>query len=103
MTMLTIDLPPDVYQRLRVTAASSGKSVEELAGEWLIERLPPKNDRERVIEVLRSAGMLAEPTQWMREVAAQSTATLEEVQATFARIGGKPLSEIVIEMRGPKE
>jgi hypothetical protein len=52
--------------------------------------------------VLLAAGLLAEPTPEMLAVAAQSTATLEEVQAAFARVGGKPLSEIVIEQRGPK-
>ncbi|HMO58209.1 MAG TPA: hypothetical protein PKA05_21315 [Roseiflexaceae bacterium] len=35
--------------------------------------------------------------------AAGATLSLEEVQAILARAGGKPLSEIVIEQRGPKE
>jgi hypothetical protein len=28
---------------------------------------------------------------------------LEDVEASLARVGGKPLSEIVLEQRGPKE
>jgi len=49
-----------------------------------------------------ATGLLSEPTAAMHAIAAQSTATLAEIQATFARVGGQPLSEIVIEQRGPK-
>jgi hypothetical protein len=59
----------------------------------------PDGERERGIEVLRAAGLLAEPSPEMLALAAQSTATLEEVQAAFARAGGKLLNEIVLEQR----
>jgi len=105
MTALTIELPSEVLERLSAQAARAGKSAEALAGEWLAERLnpsSPQSERERAREALRAAGLLSEPTAEMRAIAAQSTATLEEIQASFARLGGQPLSEIVIEQRGPK-
>lgn len=59
--------------------------------------------RERLREVLRNAGMLAELSPEEKEMAAKSTLTLEEAREILDRAGGKPLSEIVLEMRGPKE
>ena len=63
----------------------------------------PATKRDRATEALRAAGLLAEPTLEMREQAAASTLTLEEARAILDRAGGKPLSEIIIEMRGPRE
>lgn len=63
----------------------------------------PSSERERVRAALRAAGKLAELTPGEKAIAARSTATLEEVSAALSRPGGKPLSEIVLEMRGPKE
>src|SRR5690348_10628467 len=105
MTTLTIELPSEVYQRLREAAAQQGKPVEELAEAWIAERVTPapQTERERAREVLRAAGLLTELGPELKRRAAQATATLEEIQAAFARAGGKPLSEIVIEQRGPKE
>jgi hypothetical protein len=60
-------------------------------------------DRERATEALRMAGLLAELSPEEKQRAARSTATLEEVQAALGRAGGKPLSELILEMRGPKE
>lgn len=67
----------------------------------LADRLnPQQSDRDRAREVLRAAGLLAKPSPEMRERAARSTATLEEVSAALSRAGGTPLSEIIIEQRG---
>jgi len=83
---------------------------ELVAGEHravlVVEELPtaaPNNERERVRAVLRAAGKLAELTPGEKAIAARSTATLEEVSAALSRPGGRPLSDIVLEMRGPKE
>jgi hypothetical protein len=115
MTTLTLNLPPDVYQRLHQEADRSGQAAEEIASTWLTERVrevparddvpppAPAGERERVRVVMREAGLLTELGPELKRRAEQSTATLEEVQAAFARAGGKPLSEIVDEMRGPKE
>ena len=115
MTTLSLDLPADVYHRLHQEADRVGRPVEALAADWLTERVPPAaprddvpppappGERERALEVLRAAGLLTQLGPELKQRAEQSTATLEEVQAAFARAGGKPLSEIVIEMRGPKD
>ena|SRR5258706_8821148 len=106
MTIMTLELPPDVYRRLRQEAGRLGKPVEALAEEWLIERLPPTapvGERARAREVLRAAGLLTELGPEGKQRAARSTATLEEVRAALDRAGGQPLSELILEMRGPKE
>jgi hypothetical protein len=51
---------------------------------------------------LRAAGKLADLTPGEKAIAAQSTLTLDEARAILDRAGGKPLSEIVLEMRGSK-
>jgi plasmid stability protein len=113
MTALTIEIPTDVYERLQVAAAQQHKPVEVLVQEWLAERsaqvrtdLPPPappGERERVTEALRAAGLLTELSPEEKAHAAQSDLTLEDARAILDRAGGKPLSEIILEMRGPKE
>lgn len=105
MSQLTIDLRPDDFERLRRAAARTGKPIELLASELLAERLPTENqdEREQARAILRAAGLLTELGPELKQRAAQSTASLEEVSAALSRAGGKPLSEIVIEQRGPKE
>jgi hypothetical protein len=62
----------------------------------------PVSEREQVRAALRAAGKLAELTPGEKAIAAQATLTLDEARAILNRAGGKPLSEIVLEMRGPK-
>ena len=113
MTTLTIELPLEVYQRLQHEATRVGTPTEELAQGWLVERLTPARpdlsppappgERERATEILRAAGLLTELSPEEKVRAAQADLTLEEARAILDRAGGKPLSEIIIEMRGPKE
>lgn len=107
MVTVTIEIPPEVYQRLSEEAGRQGKSVEAVATDWLAiytpPAAPPLTERARARAVLQAAGLLTELSPEEKERARQTTATLEEVQAAFARTNGKPLSEIVIEQRGPKE
>ncbi len=108
MVTLTIDLPLDVYERLRAAAAEQGKPIESLAREWLMERSAPsgpaaRTERERLRAALRAAGLLADLSPAEKELAAQSTLSLAEARAILDRAGGRPLSEIILEMRGPKE
>lgn len=105
MTSLTIDLPPEVYTRLRRIADSLGSSVEDVAQTWIEEKAEAASEtmRERVRAALRARGLLAEPSEAMRRLAAESTLTLEEARAILDRVGGKPLSEVILEMRGSKE
>jgi hypothetical protein len=105
MTAVTIELPPDLYERLSREAEQAERPVEALIEEWLARHFPPPapaDERARRREVLRAAGLLTELGPELKQRAARATASLEEIQATFARAGGKPLSEIVIEQRGPK-
>jgi plasmid stability protein len=107
--IITIELTPDNYKQLGQIAKRSGKSVEAAAQELLTEKLttlpsPPQiSEREQVREVLRAAGLLTELGPEMKKRAAEATMTLEEVQAALDRAGGQPLSELILEMRGPKE
>ena len=107
MTTLTIDVPFDVYEQLRATANQQGKPIEAIAQEWLTEKsttiVRPMSEREKLRAALRAAGLLAEPTPEMRKLAEESTLTLEEARVILDRVGGKPLSEVILEMRGPKE
>jgi hypothetical protein len=103
MTTMTLDLPTELYQQLEEEAIRANRSVEDLVAAWLQERLAPiPSERERAIAVLRAAGLVAEPSVEMRVRAANATMSLMEVQAALDRAGGRPLSEIIIEQRGPK-
>ena len=106
MATLTLDLPPELHERLRAEADRLGKPVATVVREWLAERLSPPapaSDRERARAALRAAGLLVEFTPEERARAEEVTVTLEEVSADLERAGGRPLSEIVLEQRGPKE
>jgi hypothetical protein len=108
MTELVLELAPELYERLEVQARRAGKSAQVVAQEWLAERLAwpppaPPGERERAVEALRAAGLLAELGPEMKKRAERSSMTLEEVRAALDRAGGKPLSELILEMRGPKE
>lgn len=107
MTRLILDLPPELYERLQTEADQQGKSAQDVIQEWLAERLAwppaPPGERERAIEALHAAGLLAELSPEENVRAGQATMTLEEVRAALDRAGGKPLSELILEMRGPKE
>jgi hypothetical protein len=106
MATIQVELPPDLYRKLVAEAARQGKPAPLVAQEWLIERAAatgslPDVD-EHALAVLRDAGLLAElsPDEQARAVAC--TTTLEEVQEALSRGGGQPLSELIIEQRGPK-
>ncbi len=103
---ITLRLPADLYQRLRQEAHRTGKLAPIIAQEWLAERLaatpPPELDeRARITEIWRASGMLVELDPELKK-RADPTISLEEVQAALDRAGGKPLSQIILEQRGPK-
>jgi hypothetical protein len=104
LSEVILHLPADLEQRLRWEAMRAGKPAPILAQEWLAERLvatPELDERTRVFEVLRAAGMLVELDPELKR-RADPTISLEEVQAALDRAGGKLLSEIILEQRGPK-
>lgn len=95
----------DVYQRLLVEAKQRGAPVKAVAEHLLTEKLSSTqpSERDRATAVLKAAGLLVEPSPEMRRLAAESTLTLAEARAILDRVGGKPLSEVILDMRGPKE
>ncbi len=106
MTTSILELQPELYARLAREAACPGRPVETLVAEWLERRFQPPasaGERDRAIAVLRETGLLTELGPELKCQAAQATMSFEDIQAIFARVGGKPLSEIVLEQRGPKE
>ena len=106
MTTLTVDLPNSIYERLSAVARRRQTTIEAVVQEWLAEKSAaeqPWSERERATAALRAAGLLTELSAAEKERAARSTLTLEEARAILDRAGGKPLSEIILEMRGPKE
>ncbi len=115
MTVLTLELAPDLLQQLKQEAERRGQSVETVVASVLREHVsvaaPQREDvdpaptgaHERLRDVLQSAGLWTGLGPELQKRAESSTATLEDVQAAFARAGGTPLSEVVLEQRGPKE
>ena len=109
MTILTLELTPDLYTRLRREADRRGQLPEKTAQEMLIERLEitlapaAKSERDRVRDALQAAGLLAELSPQEKQQAAQAKLSLDEARHILDRSEGQSLSEIVLEMRGPKE
>lgn len=105
MTRVTVELRPDIYDRLQAEAERQGQPVAALVEAWVVEHLQAPvapDERERIRAVMAASGLLTNLSPDLQHLAAQSTATLEDVQAAFARAGGPPLSETVLEQRGPK-
>ena len=100
MTTLTLELPKDLLRLLQKRASEEGQEPQEAALRILKEELTPeaKSERERVIEVLQAAGLIRPLSEELRQMIDPSV-THEEVEAAFARAGGEPLSEIIIEQR----
>jgi len=106
MHTLTIELPNDAYARLETTARQMGKPVDLLVVELLSSHLLPMaapSERDQVTAALQAAGMLAAPSAEMQRAAAEGATISEDaVRQALSRAGGKLLSEIVLEQRGPK-
>lgn len=62
----------------------------------------PSAERKQLWDIVRTTGRLAELSLEEKQCAATSTLTLDEARAMLDRAGGKPLSDSIIEMRGPK-
>ncbi|MFP4440856.1 MAG: hypothetical protein ACLFVO_26780 [Chloroflexaceae bacterium] len=106
METLTLELSPALYRKLEEEAGRTGQSAETLVAQWVAERLSSlavPSERERAIAVLQDAGLLTELGPELKRLAGESSATLEEVSAALSRPGSKPLSEIILEQRGPKD
>jgi hypothetical protein len=105
MTTVTLELSSDIYQQLYDKSHKQGRTIEKMIQEWIIEHIAspsPTNLPEQARQILNTAGLETQLSPELQKLAENSTATLEQVQAAFAKAGGQPLSEMVIEMRGPK-
>lgn len=107
MTLLTLELEPELYEHLYQEALHRKATIEKTAQALLSERLTllPKamlSERDRVTAVLRNAGLLTELSNEEKKQAEHIDVTLEEVRTALDAAGGQPLSELIIEMRGPK-
>jgi hypothetical protein len=106
MATLTSELPPEAYHRLHEEANHLGKPPQVVAQEWLIERLSipipaPDNPRATVCCALRATGLLVERSPRLQRYVDRQV-RLANVEASLVRVGGKPLSEIILEQRNPK-
>ena len=108
MTALTLELSTELVAQLHAEADRIGKPISTVVEEWLRERLPntqPGDNREQARIALRAAGLLVEnplePT--LQRQVNGARLSLEQVSADLDQAGGQPLSEIILEQRGPKE
>lgn len=94
MTILTVDLPTSVYERLRLIAQQQHTSIEAVVQAWLTERSAAdlaRDERERATAALRAAGLLTELSTAEKVRAARSMLTLDKARAILDRAGGNPL------------
>ena len=100
MSTLTLELPKDLLKLLQERASERGEELQEVALRILERELAAeaKSERERVTEVLQAAGLIRPLSEELRQMI-DPTVTHEEVEAAFAKAGGKPLSQIIIEQR----
>ena len=113
MTTLTLEIQSDLWTRLQAMAKQMQESPESVVLTILNERLTveetttgiryPESEGAKVDRVLREAGMLSEVGPYFKHLAETIPANEEAVIAALERVGGTPLSEIVLEQRGPKE
>jgi hypothetical protein len=101
---LTVTLTDQEYAALASEAEKSGKQVEALLHEILMQRLEPSlaakrplSEEEFVEKLYREGKILNIPNR--RPLTQEKQAERERLGQVFS--GGKPMSEMVIEDRGP--
>jgi len=103
---LTVRLPARLHRALKERAAEYDVSLNQALVDTLAAELAPsqteESEAERFDRMLRESGLLAD-TSWMSDVAQEllgggELPTLEEVREW---LDGVPLSEWIIEDRGP--
>jgi hypothetical protein len=104
MADLLIELPADVYNKLKNKANNLGKSPQELVQEFVISQFDEPqetalSEREKGRQALLAGGLLTELGPELKKRANQNTISLEEAQQILGNAGGRSLSEIVIEQR----
>ncbi len=114
MDVLVLEMSPELLERLRAVAASRQEPPEKTAVSLLEECLtsPPaskESERERMRRILREAGLLRDLGQTLREHAKQLDRQLgsaEEMGSRRRALQNRrldpPLSQDILDMRGPK-
>ena len=103
MYTITIDLPPEIYQRLAAQARQVGQAPEALSRELLETALQAREAAQAhtVRDVLCAAGQLRPLSATLRRKIIPGV-TLDEVRTILTQVAGPALSDIIQEQRGPK-
>lgn len=107
MTM-TIQIPAELELWLKERARLEHKEPQAIALELLnqkrmdLERVDEKERETQWLQQLYDEGLLVNLSDDLKAKIIPGV-THEEVRQMLAKAGGKPLSEIVIEQRGPKD
>ncbi len=115
MEILVVQVPERIREKLDERAKSEGKDAQAVALEILARDLgaaevqeqtqapaPPyeteQEKHDRVYKKLREEGLIVPLSDELKKMI-KNPATHEEVREMMSRVGGKPLSQIVIEQR----
>ena len=103
MSTIVINIPPETYRRLEQAAQKAGKDPVALTRELLETALQAREKTRTVTarEVLRAAGQVRPLSETLRRKIIPGV-TLDEVRTALTQAAGPPLSEIILEQRGPK-
>jgi hypothetical protein len=104
MATLTIELSDEILAQLQTDAKQQGKVAEVVAQELITQQLEAKqvskmSDRDLARKLLKDGGKLSTLHPDLLKLA-NSAISIEEIRDALSR-DGKPMSEIVIEQRGP--
>lgn len=103
---LTVRLPAKLHEQLKQRARSNDQSLNTVVVEALQEGIThpleyPLSEQEKFRKVLRESGMLVElGPQWLEGLDGVPLLTHAELQEKLK--GCPPLSDIIIEDRGPR-
>jgi plasmid stability protein len=113
MNDLSLTLPPHVYRRLQERAKRAGQSPEAMAKDLLVAQLTPLADEQgRLDEAIQSmyakgdlVAISSDLVRWADDVR-RSLGTEEEIRRLQREmeetILDPPLSQVILDMRGPK-
>lgn len=103
MHTISITLPSTTYKRLEEQAQQTGKEPERLLRELLEHALQAqeKAHPQTARQVIQVSGRVRPLSETLRRKIIPGV-TLDEVRASLSRAGGPPLSDILLEQRGPK-
>ena len=114
MNTLSLTLPPQAFQRLQERAKRVGQSPEAVAQDLLMTQLTPPTDEpaqlDQVIQAMYAKGDLVAMSpglaRWTDDLC-RSLGTEAELQGLRREMEETvltpPLSQVILEMRGPKQ